>query len=229
MDGDVNIAAVAALLAEPARASILIALGDGRAFTAGELARQGKIAPSTASEHLNRLVESGLIVAEKQGRNRFYRLGDPLIIEIIENMSLLAPRMKVRSLSDSESANAVRKARLCYKHLAGQLGVALSETLVAHQLLSETETGYLLEEQGRAELAAFGLHSPLLTRTGTIVIPRHIDWSERRHHLAGELGRAFAERLFDLGWLQHARQSRAVHLTQEGHEGLAQRFGLVYP
>lgn len=227
MDGDVNIAAVAALLAEPARASILLALGDGRAFTAGELARQAKIAPSTASEHLTRLVDSGLIVVEKQGRNRFYRLGDPMIIEIIESMSLLAPRMKVRSLGDAESAKAVRKARLCYKHLAGQLSVALSETLVAHQFLSETEAGYILEEQGRAAFASFGLHSSLLNKTGTIVVPRHIDWSERHHHIAGELGEAFAQRLFDLGWLRRARQGRAVYLTQEGREGLAQRFGLV--
>jgi DNA-binding transcriptional ArsR family regulator len=228
MDGDVDIAAVATLLAEPTRTNMLLALSDGRAFTAGELARQAHVAPSTASEHLTRLVDSGLIVAEKQGRHRFYRLDDPTIIEIIENMSLLAPRMKVRSLGDSERAKAVGKARLCYKHLAGQLGVALSETLVAQQFLSESEAGYILEERGRAEFAAFGLCLPLLTRTAITVIPRHIDWSERRHHLAGELGRALAERLFELGWLRHAAQSRAVYLTQEGNEGLAQRFGLVY-
>lgn len=227
MDGDVNIAAVATLLAEPARASILVALVDGRAFTAGELARQAKVAPSTASEHLARLVDSGLIVVEKQGRNRFYRLGDPMIVEIIESMSILAPRMKVRSLGDSERAKAVRKARVCYKHLAGSLGVALSETLVAHQFLSEAEAGYILEKQGRTEFASFGLRSPLLNKAGTIVITRHIGWSERRHHIAGELGAALTQRLFDLGWLRRAGQGRAVYLTQEGGEGLAQRFGLV--
>lgn len=227
MDGDVNVAAVAMLLAEPTRTSMLLALSDGRSFTAGELARQAKVAPSTASEHLTRLVDSGLIAVEKQGRHRFYRLGDPMIIEIIESMSLLAPRMKIRSLGDSESAKAVGKARLCYKHLAGQLGVALSETFVEHQLLSETEAGYILEPQGRSEFAAFGLRSPLLTRGGIIVIPRHIDWSERRHHIAGELGKALAERLFELGWLRRARQGRAVFLTYEGKEGLAQRFGFV--
>ncbi len=228
MDGDVNIAAVATLLAEPTRISMLIALSDGRAFTAGELAHQAKIAPSTASEHLTRLVDAGWIVVEKQGRHRFYHLGNPTIPEILENMSLLAPRMKVRSLGDSERAKAVGKARLCYKHLAGQLGVALSDTFVSHQWLRETEAGYILEARGRAEFTAFGLCAPVLSKTETIVIPGHIDWSERRHHIAGELGRALAERLFDLGWLQRAHQSRAVYITQEGKEGLAQHFGLHY-
>src|ERR1700730_424391 len=141
MPGDADIAAVAALLAEPTRATILLALSDGRAFTTNELARNAKVAPSTASEHLARLLDASLLVVEKQGRNRFYRLADPTVVEIMENLARLAPQVKIRSLGESERAQAVHRARMCYNHLAGTLGVSLTEALVEKQILNSVETG----------------------------------------------------------------------------------------
>src|SRR5579859_6047333 len=133
MAGEADIAFVATLLADPTRATILLALSDGRAFTASELARRARVSPSTASEHLARLVDSSLLLVEKQGRNRFFRLADPTIVEIIEQLARLAPRIKIRSLSESENARAIYNARMCYHHMAGSLGVMLTEALVERQ------------------------------------------------------------------------------------------------
>src|SRR5437660_692755 len=127
MSGDVDIASIAALLADSTRAAMLLALSDGRAFTAGELSRRAKVKPSTASEHLARLVESSWLIAEKQGRYRYFRLADPRIIEIIEALARFAPPLEIHTLSESEGARAVRRARMCYNHLAGALGVQLTE------------------------------------------------------------------------------------------------------
>ena len=141
MPGEVDIAAVAALLAEPTRAAILLTLSDGRAFTASELAKGARVSPSTVSEHLARLVDASLLQVEKQGRNRFFRLADPSIVEIMEQLARLAPQVKIRSLSEAENAKAVYKARMCYNHMAGTLGVLLTEALVERQILRVMEGG----------------------------------------------------------------------------------------
>src|SRR5579859_5770445 len=119
MAGEADIAFVATLLADPTRATILLALSDGRAFTASELARRARVSPSTASEHLARLVDSSLLLVEKQGRNRFFRLADPSIVEIMEHLARLAPQVKIHTLGEAEKAKAVYKARMCYNHMAG--------------------------------------------------------------------------------------------------------------
>jgi DNA-binding transcriptional ArsR family regulator len=228
MPGDADIASIAALLADPTRAAMLLALSDGRAFTASELAKSAGVAPSTASEHLGRLVDAELLAVVKQGRHRFYQLADPTIVEIMEGLARLAPQVKTRTLSASEHAKALHRARLCYHHLAGTLGVLLTEALVERQVLHGADAGYVVEEEGIAWLHAFGIASGPLQKRGRLFVPWHIDWSERRYHVAGALGAALADRLFELQWLVRNPTSRAVRLTAEGKAGMEQAFGLRF-
>lgn len=228
MPGDADIAAVASLLADPTRATILLALSDGRAFTASELAKSARVAPSTASEHLGRLVQAELLTVTKQGRHRFYHLADPAIVEIMEGMARLAPQVKIRTLSASERAKALHRARMCYNHLAGTLGVLLTEALVQKQILHIVDGGYVVEDEGIAWLQAFGIDGEPLNKSGMLFVPWHIDWSERKHHVAGFLGAALASRLFELEWLERHPSSRAVHLTTDGKTGMEQTFGLRF-
>jgi DNA-binding transcriptional ArsR family regulator len=228
MPGDADIAAIAALLADPTRATMLLALSDGRAFTASELAKSARVAPSTASEHLGRLVESKLLAVVKQGRHRFYQLADPSIVEIMEGLARLAPQVKTRTLSASEHAKALHRARMCYHHLAGTLGVLLTEALVESQILHVAEAGYVVEAEGIAWLHTFGIASGPLQKQGRLFAPWHLDWSERKHHVAGAFGAALADRLFELRWLERHPSSRAVRLTTEGKTGMEQAFGLRF-
>ena len=228
MPGEVDIAAVAALLADPTRSTMLLALSDGRAFTASELAKSARVAPSTASEHLGRLVEASLLTVEKQGRHRFYRLADPTIVEVIEDLARFAPQVKIRTLSASEHAKALHRARMCYDHLAGTLGVLLTEALVEREVLRGVEAGYVVEEEGVAWLHTFGITSGTWTSQGRFFVPCHIDWSERKHHVAGAFGSALADRLFELQWLERHPSNRAVRLTRDGKTGMEQVFGLRF-
>lgn len=228
MPGDADIAAVAALLADPTRATMLLALSDGRAFTASELAKSAKVAPSTASEQLGRLVQFGLLTVAKQGRNRFYHLADPTIVEIMEGLARLAPQVKIRTLSASEHAKALHRARMCYNHLAGTLGVLLTEALVERRILQVVDAGYMVEDEGANWLQTFGIAGGLLKKQGMLFVPWHIDWSERKHHVAGDLGAALAGRLFELQWLERRPSSRAVCLTPDGKIGMEQTFGLRF-
>ena len=171
MPGDADIASIAALLADPTRAAMMLVLSDGRAFTASELAKSARVAPSTASEHLGRLVDSELLAVVKQGRNRFYHLADPTIVEIMEDLARLAPQVKTRTLSASEHAKALHRARMCYNHLAGTLGVLLTEALVERQILHVADAGYVVEEEGITWLHTFGIASGPLEKTGTAFCP----------------------------------------------------------
>jgi DNA-binding transcriptional ArsR family regulator len=223
--GDANIAAVASLLADPARATILMALSDGRALPAGELARLVHVAPSTASSHLSKLVEGGLIEVEPWGRHRYYRVTGPEVVGVIEALSLVSPAKPVRSFRQSREAEAVRFARTCYDHLAGFLGVKLTRSLVKQDALKELEDGYEVTEEGLSHLREFGVD--LSRRKERIrFAPAHIDWSERYRHFAGPLAKATTSRLFELGWVARTPSSRAVRVTETGRRGLQEHFGL---
>ena len=243
MPGDADLAAVGSLLAEPARAQILLALGDGRALAASVLAAEAGIAPSTASAHLGRLVEGGLLTAEHHGRHRYFRLAGPQVGELLETVARLAPAAPVRSLRQGTRAEAVRTARTCYDHLAGRLGTALMAALLERGVLAggdgafhpeggdrlsspggdvpyeltEHGAGFLRDDLG-VDVAAIGGRRPLVRYC--------VDWSEQRHHLAGALGAAVADRLFALGWLERAPRGRAVFLTSGGEAGLSDVLGV---
>jgi DNA-binding transcriptional ArsR family regulator len=226
MQSEIDVAAVAALMADATRARILWALSDGRALPAGELARLARVAPSTASGHLARLVEGRLLDAVSQGRHRYFRLADPAIVRALEALAVIAPPAPVRSLRESERGKALHRARTCYDHLAGQLGVALTRALVDGGYVAEQVDGYAVGTDGERRFAALGLDILTLRGQRRLFAPCCLDWSERRYHMAGALGAALAARLFALGWLQRTPTSRAVHVTEAGRVGLRREFGI---
>jgi DNA-binding transcriptional ArsR family regulator len=226
MPGDTDIASIASLFADPTRASMLMALSDGKALPAGELARQARVLPSTASSHLAKLVEASLLVVEQQGRHRYFRLASPVIMEVIETLAVLAPTTPIRNLRESEKAKAIRRARMCYNHLAGELGVMLTQSLVDKQILTAIDSGFLLTAGGEQWLREFGVECAAMGKHGIVFVPHHIDWSERRHHIAGELGAAFARRLVELEWVKRISSNRAVRVTERGQQELQVQFGL---
>jgi DNA-binding transcriptional ArsR family regulator len=226
MPGDIDISAVATLLADHTRGMMLLALSDGRAFTASELARGARVAPSTASEHLGRLMDAKFVAVETQGRHRYYRLAEPGLVEIMESMAQLAPPPQIRSLNASEHARALARARMCYHHLAGTLGVRLTAALVERNILHAAGASYTLAAEGAAWLRDFGITGDFSDQAETVVVPWHIDWSERKHHIAGALGAALAARLLALGWIARRPSSRAIYITKPGIIGIASEFGV---
>jgi DNA-binding transcriptional ArsR family regulator len=244
MRGDADIARVGALVADPARARVLLALGDGRALPATVLASEAGVAASTASAHLGKLVKGGLLSVERHGRHRYFRLAGPEVAELLEALARLSPPAPVRSLRQGTQAQAVRYARTCYDHLAGVLGTTLMTSMLERELLTGGDgvfdagaadadrlsspgfdLDYRLTPHGVDELREFGIEFESLPQRRPLV--RYcVDWSEQRHHLAGALGAAMAQQMFDLGWVSRARQGRAVHVTEDGREGLQRRFGV---
>jgi DNA-binding transcriptional ArsR family regulator len=217
-----NIATTAALLGDPARANMLAALMDGRALTAKELAYTAHVTPQTASGHLAKLADGGLLAAEKQGRHRYYRLASPLVGQMLEGvMAMSGPPARTTTWRGGE---ALRNARTCYDHLAGRLGVALADALEERGHIALGTDGGEVTEQGQGFLSAFGASPP----PGRRVFCRPcLDWSERRPHLAGRVGAALACRCFELGWIARQRDTRAVAITQAGRKGFRERFGIV--
>jgi DNA-binding transcriptional ArsR family regulator len=245
MQGDADIAKVGTLFADRARARILMALGDGRALPASVLADEASVAPSTASSHLSKLLDGGLVSVEAHGRHRYFRLAGPEVGELIESLARLAPAAPVRSLRQGTRASAVRYARTCYDHLAGVLGTGLMQAMLDRGLLAGGDgtfdphsahddrlaspgfdLDYRLTALGVRELDAFGIDLESLRDRRRPLIRYCVDWSEQRHHLAGALGAGLLERMLALKWIRRARSSRAVHITDEGHRGLRKSFGL---
>jgi DNA-binding transcriptional ArsR family regulator len=221
--GDADLAAVGAVLADRARARILLALGDGRSLPASVLATEAGVAPSTTSEHLARLVRAGLVTVTPRGRYRYYRLAGPEVGELIETLARLAPAAPVRSLREGTRAHAVRRARSCYDHLAGRLGVAVTTALLeAGHLLGGAEArSYVLTDDGRVALTGLGARLPEASAVRCC-----LDWTEQRPHLAGPHGRALLTALLDRGWLRRAPRGRALLLTDDGAAGLARSLGV---
>lgn len=218
--GDADVAAVAALMADPSRAAVLAELTDGRALPPSELAEVAGVSRSTISEHLAKLQRAGFLSVEKGGRNRYFRLAGPEVANAVEALAALAPRHPVRSLKQSNRAGALGAARTCYGHLAGRLGVGITESLLDRGLIEREGDVFLLTEPGSAWMEELGIAAP--PRAGKACN----DWSERRPHLAGRLGVALTRRLFDLDWLERTERPRAVTVTSTGHRELSARLGL---
>ncbi len=218
-----RIAATAALLGDPARANMLAALMDGRALTAKELAFAAHVTPQTASGHLAKLSDGGLLAAEKQGRHRYYRLASPLVGQMLEGVMAVTGPEPPRATT-WRGGDALRAARTCYDHLAGRLGVALADALTELGYVTLGTDGGELTEEGRRFLDGFGA-SPAPGRR--VFCRPCLDWSERRPHLAGRLGAALASRCFELGWIERQRDTRAVVITQAGRQGFRGTFGIA--
>ncbi|WP_224392495.1 helix-turn-helix transcriptional regulator [Pseudonocardia sp. ICBG1293] len=220
------LAARAALLADRTRATFCLALLDGRAWTAGELARHAGVAPSTATAQLDRLVAAGLLVTGRQGRHRYLRLAGPEVARTVETLACgTAPAPVPPSLRASRAAARLAGARTCYDHLAGTFGVALFDGLVADGLLA-VEHGLALTPAGRDWFT--GLVGDL-PRRGRPVVRACLDWTERRHHLAGAAGAALCRTLFDRGWVERGPDHRSVRLTGDGRRALPTLLTVALP
>jgi DNA-binding transcriptional ArsR family regulator len=245
MDGDVDIAKVGALVADSARARMMLALGDGRALPASVLSAEAGVAPSTASAHLSKLLDGGLLKVERHGRHRYFRIAGPPVAELIEALARLSPPSPVRSLKQGTKAQQVRFARTCYDHLAGRLGTGMMQAMLDRKLLAGgdglfdprsargdrlaapgSDLDYHLTERGVGRLDVLGIDLASLRARRRPLIRYCVDWSEQRHHLAGALGAALAERMLELGWIDQTRNSRAVRVTDRGYRGLSETFGL---
>jgi len=228
-----DIAPVAALLADPARAAMLGAMLGGSALAAGELSQVAGISPATASAHLARLLDGGLVTMTRQGRHRYYRLAGHEVASVLEAISQISPVRPVRSLRQSRDAAALAQARTCYDHLAGRAGVALFDALVRGEILTGGGTGqdaaYEVTAEGVDKLADFGVEVAEVRRSRRRFAGACLDWTQRRPHLNGALGAAVTGRLLELGWIERGRSRRAVRVTEPGLAGLAATFGWSAP
>jgi DNA-binding transcriptional ArsR family regulator len=216
------IASVAALLGDPARANILTALMDGRALTVSELAGAAGVTLQTASGHLAKLEAANLLTAEKQGRHRYFRLSGPDVAQVLEVLMSLAERTGATRVRTGPKDAALRSARVCYDHLAGERGVALLDGLRQQGLL-KGEKDMALTEKGHAFFSGFGIDLAALEKGRRPVCRACLDWSERHNHLGGALGAAILSRLIDKGWVRRDT-GRVLTFTCEGAEGFASTF-----
>lgn len=223
-----NLSATAFLIADAARAAMLMALADGRALPAGELAHAAGVTAQTASSHLAKLLDGGLLAVEQQGRHRYYRLADAQVALALESLASIGAQQPVSRRSPSREAQKLRVARCCYDHLAGQTGVAITQCLMQRGfLLPGHDKAFEVTPAGAAWFAGIGLDIDAL-RPGRNGIARQcLDWTERRHHLAGPLGVGLLELLCSKGWLRRAHASRVVQITPEGWVGLREQLGLT--
>ena len=223
--GDADVAGVAALLADPARAAIVDALMDGGTLRAGELARRAGIAPSTASGHLARLLAGGLVACDRRGRERRYRLASAAVAEGIEALARLARPVEVRSLRGADRGTAIRTARTCYDHLAGRLGVSLTEALVGQGVLLARDSAYEVTTAGELTLGRLGVDVAAARASRRSFARACLDWSERRPHVAGALGAALADALMARGWITRRPGDRGLLVTATGTREL-RRLGV---
>jgi DNA-binding transcriptional ArsR family regulator len=232
MASNATFAEIASLAGDPARAGMLNALMDGRALTATELAHVAGITPQTASGHLARLTASGLLAVAKQGRHRYHRLASPAVAQMMESIMQVAseslpPRPAVVGPRDA----ALRAARTCYDHLAGRLGVALADAMVAAGHVELDEDAGAVTETGMALLSRIGMDVDAIAasrgkRSSRILCRPCLDWSERRPHLAGAVGAALCAHCLTEGWIRRAAGTRAVAVTPRGRQRFRELFAL---
>jgi DNA-binding transcriptional ArsR family regulator len=216
---DANIALPAALIGDPVRAAILSALCDGRAHPASALARAARVTPQCASNHLVKLLEGSLVAVESEGRHRYYRLATPQVGAAMEALACLAPRIRSLDAPLTPKGRSLRFGRSCYGHLAGRLGVAITARLEALGCLAipdEASKLYSVTAAGRDWFEQIGIRIEALRPTARGLARRCLDWTERRHHLAGPLGDALLSRCAELGWMRRNGASREVSITPRG-------------
>lgn len=219
-----DITRAAALIGDPARAAMLLALMGGRALTAGELAIEAGVAAATASSHLRKLEEADLLVVRKQGRHRYFALADDDVGQALEALlGLAAARGHLRTRTGPRDP-ALRRARVCYDHLAGEIAVGLFDSMARRGFLALAGEGVLLTDAGAAFMRHLGIDAARLDRPGRPLCRACLDWSERRSHLAGRLGAAFLQHAYVQGWARRAADSRVVTVTPKGGAALKALF-----
>ena len=223
-----DIAMIAALVGDPARSNMLTALMTGRALTASELAHQAGVTPQTASSHLSKLEAGGLVEQEKQGRHRYFRLSDPDVAAVLEGLEGLAARAGHMRVRTGPKDPALRHARVCYDHLAGDLGVQMLDSMKRQRWLRQRKQDIELTAEGQRFLTdTLQISADALAHPRRPVCKACLDWSERRHHLAGTLGAALMTRFTELKWAARDTTpgSRIVNFSRNGEKRFAALFG----
>jgi len=206
------------LIGDPARANMLVALMSGRALTASELATEAGVTVQTTSSHLARLENGGLIVQRKQGRHRYFALADADVGSVLESIMGLAAQRGHMRVRTGPKEPALRKARVCYNHLAGEFGVHMLESLVGKGVISSAADNLELTKKGRVFLEGLGIDVAGLERLRRPLCKSCLDWSARRNHLAGSLGSALLNRFYELKWAKRQKDSRAVIFSPAGEK-----------
>ncbi|WP_299656866.1 helix-turn-helix transcriptional regulator [uncultured Tateyamaria sp.] len=219
-----DISQIAALIGDPARSNILTALMDGRALTASELAEEAGVGLSTASGHLSKLTEADLITPRKSGRHKYFHLADAEVAGVLEALMGLAARRGATRVRTGPRDAQMQVARVCYNHLAGRMGVQMYRSLIGRDLLAEFGEDVTLTSAGRDFASGFGIDLEGLEKGRTLMCRTCLDWSERRNHLAGALGRAMLTRMEDQGWMHRDAGSRAILLSEKGKVAFAAAF-----
>jgi DNA-binding transcriptional ArsR family regulator len=224
LDGP-GIARIAALIGDPARAQALTALLGGQALTAAELAEEAGVTPQTISAHLGKLVDAELLAVEQQGRHRYFRLAGHEVAHALESLMDVAARRGPARVRPGPREPALRRARVCYDHLAGDAGVEVYDGLLARRALRERAGDVTLTDHGRRLFGALDIDTDALAHERRPLCRACLDWSVRRHHLAGALGAALFARMVAQGWARRVKGSRAVDITPPGVRALASHFG----
>jgi DNA-binding transcriptional ArsR family regulator len=220
------IAEIAALIGDPARATMVSALLDGQPLAASELAAAAGITPQTASAHLAKLTEAGVLSVARRGRHRHFRLASPTVTDMIDAIVAVALEKRPPSRPLSRQARALGAARICYDHLAGRLSVDLTDAFVARKYVVVDGDAAEVTTAGRRFFARFGVELPSTRSTRRRACRLCLDWTERRPHIAGAVGAAIARRYFDLGWMERMKRSQAVIVTPLGRRGFRETFGI---
>ena len=222
-----DIAIVASLVGDPARANMLTALMSGQALTATELAHEAGVTPQTASSHLAKLETGGLVSQQKQGRHRYYRLKDSEVASALESLAGLADHAGHCRVRTGPKDPAMRQARVCYDHLAGAFGVRMFDHLTQRKMLAFDDNDLTLTSKGRLFCSEFGIDLDTVRETRRPLCKACLDWSVRRNHLAGALGSAMLDRIFVLKWARRERGTRVVNFTPPGRQQFEALFGSV--
>jgi DNA-binding transcriptional ArsR family regulator len=208
---------------------MLSALLDGRALTASELAFAARVTPQTASTHLAKLTETGLLSVIREGRHRYFRLASPKVVEMLDGIAAVALENRPRYRPLSRQARKLGEARICYDHLAGRLSVDLADFFTAHEYIVLSDEAAEITPAGARFLTEFGIDVSALSSTRRHFCRLCLDWTERRPHIAGAVGAALTKRCFDLGWIERMKHGGAVIVIASGQRGFWGTFGIGVP
>ncbi|NML22537.1 helix-turn-helix transcriptional regulator [Pseudoflavitalea sp. G-6-1-2] len=221
---DKDIQQVTSLIGDPVRASILWALTDGRAYTATELSVTINTSPQNMSMHLSKLIKGELLTVESQGRYKYYRIAKPEVAHALEAIACLVPEDKHKKKTIQPEEKAIRYCRSCYGHLAGKVGVLVNEALLAQKIIQPVDNLYAVTKKGEAFFADLKIDIALLQKQRRIFAKPCLDWSERKHHLAGSLGTALLNSMLELDYFRRSKNSRTILVTGKGQTQLFQKL-----
>lgn len=217
---------IASLIGDPTRALIMWTLLDGKAFTATELAIAVSTSPQNVSMHLAKLLEAGLLCVEKQGRHKYYRFSNKEVAYAIEAMASLIPAA-IPQKKNAEKHSPIKHCRTCYDHLAGKIGVAVTESLLEQNIILDSDTKFEISPEGGKWFSDFGINLEDLKKQRRLFLKPCLDWSERKNHIAGSLGASLLDKMIADDWLRRTKDSRAIQITGRGEKELFRYFKIV--